>query len=126
MGLGMSGDADLEIRHPLQAGHQLRGIGITAGVWLVRTAAGSISTEGHDVAHPRLPVTAGDLLYLAAVRAHAGEMGGGARPEWCEPREGLPQLLLHGDVAGREELEGDRWHHGEGVPVPGGGQWIHA
>src|SRR5579859_6500578 len=81
MGLGMSGDADLEIRHPLQAGHQLRGIGITAGVWLVRTAAGSISTEGHDVAHPRLPVTAGDLLYLAAVRAHAGEMGGGTQPE---------------------------------------------
>src|SRR5439155_15421042 len=66
VGLGIGGDADLEIGDPLQPGDQVGGIGIAIGVRHVAAGraraadrcTGRIAAQCDDVAAPGLPVVA--------------------------------------------------------------------
>ena len=67
--LGIARDADLEVADLLQAGHQLGGIGVAAGMggctW--RPCPGRIAAQRHDVADAGVPVGARDVVDLARV-----------------------------------------------------------
>ena len=75
---GIARDADLEVADLLQAGHQLGGIGVAAGMGgvLGAHAGRRIAAQRHDVADAGVPVGARDVVDLALGRADAGEVGG--------------------------------------------------
>ena len=138
MDLGIGGDRDLEIGDALQPGHQVGGIGVAVRMRHVVAAARHVAAQRHDVAHPGLPVGAGDGVDLVAAGAHAGQvrrrgqrgllqdagddgmgarLGGAAgtvgdrdetRRQRLQPADAGPELLFQRLGAGREELEGKR------------------
>jgi hypothetical protein len=76
MGLGIGGDADLEIGDPLQAGDQIGGEGVAAGMRRVALAdaARRIAAQRHDMADAGLPIGVRDRVDLGAGRGDAGQM----------------------------------------------------
>ena len=75
---GIGGDADLEIRHLLQACDEIGRVGIAAGVRRVARpdAAGRVAAQRYDVADADLPIVARHRVDLVARRRDAGQMCG--------------------------------------------------
>ena len=89
---GIGGDRNFERRDRLQAGDQLGGIGIAAGMRRELGARlGRIAAQRDDVAHAELPIIPGDRVDLVAVAptqvrcaaAGVGSRGRSARPSSC-------------------------------------------
>ena len=68
--LGIAGDRHLEGADALEAGDQIGGIGVAAGMRLVVRAGARrrIAAQRHDVAHAGLPVGARHLVDLVLGR----------------------------------------------------------
>src|SRR3984893_9495491 len=76
VGLGIGGDADLEIGDALQSPDEIGGISVAAGIWRVMLdAAGRITAQRNDVADPGMPVTMRHRIDFGSGGGNAGEMG---------------------------------------------------
>ena len=76
MGFRIGGDADLEIGHPLQASHQIGGIGITTRMRRIAAVCSTrrVAAQRHDMADASLPVVAGDGVDFLAGGGNTGQM----------------------------------------------------
>ena len=69
--LRIGGDGDLEIADRLDAGDEIAGLLVSAGMRLIgrADAAGRIAAQRHDMAHARVPIGAHDVVdFLVASR----------------------------------------------------------
>ncbi len=76
MHLRIGGNRDLEIRHALEASHQIRRVCVAAGMRHIGAVSGHVTAQGHDVTHAGIPVAARHIVHLAAIGAHAGQVRG--------------------------------------------------
>src|SRR5271167_3645413 len=75
VGLGIGGDADLEIGDALEPGYEIGGVGIAAGMRRITLgAAWWIAAQGDDVPDPGLPIFLGHRVDLDAARSHTGQV----------------------------------------------------
>ncbi len=141
----VGGDRDLEVGDAAQAGDQVGGVSIAAGVRDVAAAARDVAAQGDDVAHAHVPVAAGDFIDGAARGADAGQVGGRrqagfgkdaadrgvgarlggaasavgdgdeARGELFEPPDAGPKLRFQRLGSGREELKTQGGRRGAGT-----------
>ncbi len=74
--LGIAGDGDLEVADPLQAGHEIGGVDVAAGMGLVVRAEARrrIAAQRHDVANAGFPIGARDGVDFGLGGVDAGEM----------------------------------------------------
>src|ERR1700730_14229800 len=76
VGLGIGGDADLEIGDALQSPDEISGVSVAAGIRRVMLdAARRITAQRNNVADPGLPVAMRDGIDLGSGRGNASEMG---------------------------------------------------
>ena len=74
--LRIGGDRDLEVGDALDAGDEIGGVDVAAGMRRVALAdaAGRIAAQRHDVAHARLRIGGDHRVDLGAGGGDAGEM----------------------------------------------------
>ena len=124
MGFGIGGDADLEIRHLLQPGDEIGGVGIAARVRRIARpdAAGRVAAQRDDVADAGLPIVARDRVDLLARRRDAGQMRGrferGLLADAAHRRVGALARRAAGAVGHRDEARPQRFEPLDRGPQP--------
>src|SRR4051794_20055105 len=101
MHLGVAGDADLEVGDGPEARHEVarEGVAVLAGA-VGPGVLGRIASQGHDPAHPGLPVAPRQRVHVGARRAGASEVGRHGRAEARLDRADEVERALAGRAAG--------------------------
>src|SRR5262245_52099690 len=78
VGLRISGDTNLEIRHPLEPGDKISGVGVPAGLrFIAWRSTWRVAAQCHDVVDPGLPIIGRDRIDFSSGSSDAGQVSGG-------------------------------------------------